>query len=234
MIRFLACSFVGGSEARVEVRGRGLNCLKEREIDDLIFERLSKSDEQRCLTHLLWCGACQERVEEEREFARATRDAATLLEQEQLAAHGATRAVSWRQRLAGWLGTPFSTSWAAVATSACVLVALGIFVPWHRAANSGSEVLLRSERGIATPASVESAAGGHLRLRIDISDVAPLSSYNMALVDPVGRVLETKTVAASGGNLSFPVGQSLERARYWIRLSTPDGQLLREYALQVH
>jgi hypothetical protein len=47
-------------------------------------------------------------------------------------------------------------------------------------------------------------------------------------------VLETKTVAASGGSVSFPVEQSLERARYWIRLSTLDGELLREYALQVH
>ena len=37
MVRFLACSFVGGSEARVEESERGLSCLKEREIDELIF-----------------------------------------------------------------------------------------------------------------------------------------------------------------------------------------------------
>jgi hypothetical protein len=121
-----------------------------------------------------------------------------------------------------------------VAAAACVLVALGIYVPWHGAADGGSEVLLRSERGSATPATVESAAGGHLRLRIDISDVAPISRYRIALVDRAGRILETKTVAASGGSVSFAVEQSLEISRYWIRLSAPDGQLLREYALQVH
>jgi hypothetical protein len=81
---------------------------------------------------------------------------------------------------------------------------------------------------------VESAAGGHLRLRIDISDVTSFSRYGIALVDPAGHVLETRTVAASAGSVSFPVEQSLESARYWVRLSTPDGQLLREYALQVH
>ena len=97
-----------------------------------------------------------------------------------------------------------------MAAAACVLVGLGIYVPWHGAADGGSEVLLRSERGSATPATVESAAGGHLRLRIDISDVASFSRYNIALVDPAGRVLETKTVAASGGSVSFPVEQSLE------------------------
>ena len=234
MVRFLACSLVGGSEARVEESERGLSCLKEREIDELIFGRLSSNDRQRCLTHLLWCGACQERVEEDREFARATRDAALLVERKESAARGAASALSWRQRLAGWLGTPFSTRWAAVAAAACVLVALGIYVPWHGAADGGSEVLLRSERGSATPATVESAAGGHLRLRIDISDVAPISRYRIALVDRAGRILETKTVAASGGSVSFAGEQSLEISRYWIRLSAPDGQLLREYALQVH
>jgi hypothetical protein len=234
MDRFLACSFVGSSEARVEESERGLDCLKEREIDELIFGRLASNDKQRCLTHLLWCGQCQTRVEGEREFARATRDAAMLLEQEELAARGRASAVSWRQHLTAWFGSPFSTRWATVAAAACVLVALGIYGPWHSAANGGSEVLLQSERGNATPATVESAAGGHLRLRIDISDVAPFSRYRIALVDPAGRVLETKTVAASGGSVSFPVEQSLERARYWIRLSTLDGELLREYALQVH
>ena len=234
MVRFLACSFVGGSEARVEESERGLSCLKEREIDELIFGRLSSNDRQRCLTHLLWCGACQERVEEEREFARATRDAALLVEREESGARGAASALSWRRRLAGWLGAPFSIRWAAVAAAACVLVALGIYVPRHGAADGGSEVLLRSERGSAIPATVESAAAGRLRLRIDISDVASFSRYNIALVDPVGRVLETKKVAASGGSVSFPVEHSLESSRYWIRLSAPDGQLLREYALQVH
>jgi hypothetical protein len=225
---------VGGSEARVEESERGLSCLKEREIDELIFGRLSSNDRQRCLTHLLWCGACQERVEEEREFARATRDAALLVERKESAARGAASALNWRQRLAVWLGAPFSTRWAAVAAGACVLVALGIYVPWHGAADGGSEVLLRSERGSATPATVESAAGGRLRLRIDISDVTSFSRYDIALVDPVGRVLETKTVAASGGSVSFPIEQRLESSRYWIRLSTLDGELLREYALQVH
>lgn len=218
----------------MEESERGLDCLKEREIDELIFDRLSSNDKQRCLTHLLWCGACQERVEEEREFARATRDAALLVERKESAARGAASALSWRQRLAGWLGAPFSIRWAAVAAAACVLVALGIYVPRHGAADGGSEVLLRSERGSAIPATVESAAAGRLRLRIDISDVASFSRYNIALVDPVGRVLETKKVAASGGSVSFPVEHSLESSRYWIRLSAPDGQLLREYALQVH
>jgi len=234
MARFLACSLVGCSEARVEDRERGLDCLKEREIDDLVFGRLPGDDEQRCLTHLLWCGQCQERVEEEREFARATRAAAILLDQEKLAAGGASpEAESWRQRLAGWFGGPFSTRWVAVAASACVLVALGIYAPLHRSVDGGAEVILRSERGIATPATLESAAGGRLHLRIDITDVAPFRSYNTALVDSVGRVLETRIVAASGRSVSFPIEHSLAPARYWVRLSTPDGQLLREYALQV-
>ena len=233
MGRNLVCSLVHFSETRRDVRGRGLECLKDRQIDDLIFGRLPRDDEQRCLAHLLWCGECQKRVEEEREFAQATRSAAKSLEQERLAARDGGAAGGWRQRLAEWFGAPFATRWAVVAASACALLVLGITIPWREAGAGGTEVELHSERGVATPATVERAAGGHLRLRIDVSDVAPSSNYSAVLVDAIGHVVEKRTVAAAGGSVSFPVERKLEPARYWIRLSAPDGQLLREYALLV-
>jgi hypothetical protein len=234
MGRVSVCSFISCSEARLEVRERGLECLTDREIEDLVFDRLPHSDEQRCLAHLLWCGPCQERVEEEHEFARATQAAANILEQETFAARNSPAAEErWWQRLAEWLGSPFSTRWTVVAASACVLLALGIYVPLRDAGAGGAEVIVHSERGVATPAIVENSTGGHVRLRIDVSDVAPSSSYNAALVDAVGRVLEKKSLAATGGSVSFLVERDLAPARYWVRLSTPDGQLLREYALLV-
>jgi len=233
MGRILVCSLVHFLETRREVRERGLECLKDRKIDDLIFGRLPRDDEQRCLAHLLWCGECQERVEEEREFAQATRSAAKALEQERLAARDGGAAGGWRQRLAEWFGAPFAARWAVVAASACALLALGIYIPWREAGAGGTEVVLHSERGVATPATVEGAAGGYLRLRIDVSDVAPSGNYSAALVDATGQVLEKKTVAAAGGSVSFLVERDLAPARYWIRLSTADGELLREYALLV-
>ncbi len=233
MGRNLVCSLVHFSETRREVRERGLECLKERQIDDLIFGRLPRDDAQRCLAHLLCCGQCQNRVEEEREFAQATRSAAKSLEQNRLVAHNEGAAGGWWQRLAEWFGSPFAIRWAVVAASACALLVLGIYIPWREAGAGGTEVVLHSERGVATPATVEGAAGGHLRLRIDVSDVAPASNYSATLVDARGDVLEKKTLAAAGGSVSFVVERDLAPARYWIRLSTPDGQLLREYALLV-
>ena len=109
MVRFLACSFFDRSEARVTERQRGSECLKEREIDDLIFGRLRGEDQERCLAHLLWCGECQERVEEEREFAQVTRDAAKLLDQQESAARGVARGRA--EGLGRWISAwPWITS----------------------------------------------------------------------------------------------------------------------------
>jgi hypothetical protein len=210
-----------------------LECLDDREIDDLILGRIPGDDAQRCLAHLLWCGQCQARVEEEREFAIAIRAAANILEKETLATRNGAAVAGWGQRLAEWLGAPFSTRWVVVAASACVMLALGIYAPLRYAGPGAAEVLLHSERGVATPATVEASVSGHLRLLIDVTDVVPSASYSAILVDADGRELEKQTVAPSGGIVSLPVGRSLAPARYWIRLSTPDGPLLREYALLV-
>jgi len=234
MTRFLAFALDTRSEARVEDQKPNQECLTEREIDDLIFGRLPSGVRPRCLAHLIWCGNCQERVEEEREFAQATRKAAMLLERETPVACGAGfEAGWWVQRLAAWVGGSPSSRWTALAASACMLLALGVFWTGHRSVDSRRDVWLRSERGIVAPAPAESPASGHLRLRIDTTDVAPFGSYTVAVVDAAGRELETKAVAVSGGSLSFGVEHALAPGRYWIRLSAPDGRLLREYALQV-
>jgi len=191
---------------------------------------------QRCLAHLLWCGECQERVEEERAFAQATRNAALLLESEQATERDEVPATGcgWGRRISVRLGGPLATRWMTVTASACVLLALGVLVPLRLNTKSGDEVWLRSERGIAATATVESNAGGHLRIRIDTAEVAAFSSYTVAVVDSVGRELETKSVAASAASVGFEVERALAPGRYWVRLSAPNGPLLREYALQVH
>jgi anti-sigma factor RsiW len=237
MVRFLEWPFIYFSEAIVEDRVSGGSCLEEREIENLVRGKLNAEAKRRCQAHLLWCASCQNKVEEEAEFARAIRSAAEELKQEEAEAgkRGKSRAGTLRRTmglLREWFGQPFYKRWAVVAVSAGVLIAIVGLFPLRRG-TEGEDVVLRSERGSVIPASVESAASAHARLRIDVSDVAPYPAYQVAVVDADGRTVEARTESATAGKVVAALHAKLMPGRYWIRLSAPDGRLLREYALRV-
>lgn len=237
MERFLEWPLIYFSEATFEDRVTGRSCLNESEIEDLARGKLSGETERRCLAHLLWCQSCQQKVDEETEFARATRSAAVVLEQK--AAGQPHRAGGMRRvldRVRDWFRdafrAPVRARWAAVALSVCVLITAAVLLPMRHSPES-ELVLLRSERGSALPATVEGSAGANLRLRIDVSDVAPALAYSVTVVDATGVTMETSAVSASGGSANVTLHRRLPPGSYWIRLSTQDGRLLREYALRV-
>jgi anti-sigma factor RsiW len=235
MVRFLEWPLIYFSEATVENRVSGGSCLQEGEIEDLVRGKLSAEAEGRCQSHLLWCQSCQNKVEEEAEFALATRSAAVLLEEKEAeAAKQAEAQAGGLKRvmdsLREWIGPRFPVRWAAVAVSASVLIAMAGLLPLRRGLETG-EIVLRSERGSALPVAVESAASANARLRIDVSDVVPYPAFNVAVADAEGRIVETSTTSAKAGSVSVILHAKLTPGRYWIRLSAPDGRLLREYAL---
>jgi hypothetical protein len=235
MVRYLEWPFIYFSEAIVEDRLSGGNCLHEREIEDFVRGKLSSDAELRCRTHLLWCQSCQSKVEEEAEFAKATRNAAVLLrEQEAQTARQNEAQPGVLQRamisLREWFSPRFPMHWAVVAVSAVVLVTMAGLLPLRRGLET-QEVVLHSERGSALPVAIKRAGSANVRLRIDVSDVVPYPAFKVAVVDAEGRTVETSTARAKAGNLSVALHARLAPGRYWIRLSAPDGRLLREYAL---
>jgi hypothetical protein len=234
MVRFLEWPFIYFSEAIVEDRVPGGSCLHEREIENLVRGKLSAEAERHCQAHLLWCQSCQNKVEEEAEFVRATRSAAVLLKEREAEAAKRNEAQAGAlQRVMGslqnWFSPHFTARWAAVAVSVGVLITMAGLLPLRRGLET-EEVVLRSERGSALPVTVQSAAA-NVRLRIDVSDVEPYPAFKMALVDAGGRTVETRTTSAKAGSVSVALHAKLTPGRYWLRLSAPDGRLLREYAL---
>lgn len=237
MVRFLEWPFIYFSEASVEDRVSGGSCLEEREIENLVRGKLSAEAARRCQAHLLWCASCQNRVEEEAEFARATRSAAEELTQQETEAAQRGKSRSGRLHramglLREWFDPPFHKRWAVVAVSAGVLLAVVGLFPLRRG-TAVEDVVLRSERGSTIPATVESAASADARLRIDVSDVDPYPAYRVAVVDAEGRTVEARTGSAAAGSVIAAMHAKLTPGRYWVRLSAPDGRLLREYALSV-
>lgn len=239
MVRFLEWPYIFFSEATVEDRVPGTSCLNESEIEDLARGKLTQENEQRCLAHLLWCEPCQVNVNEEVEFAQAIRTAARVVEEQLTADAPQARQTSWIRvsygRFRDWTrdlsGARFPTRWTAVGLSACALIVMAVLVPLRRV--SDDVVVLRSERGSAVAAIAESDTGANLRLRIDVSDVVPYPAYKVAVIDSVGQTIETSDVSPTVGNASVTLRHRLAPGRYWIRLSAPDGHLLREYALRV-
>jgi hypothetical protein len=237
MVRFMEWPFSYFSEATVEDRDTGVSCLQEREIESFVRGKSSADAERRCHAHLLWCQICQNKVEEEAEFARATRSAAILLTQKEAeAAKQSTSGPGWTKRvmksLREWFGPRITMRWAAVAVTAGVLISIAGLLPLQRGVES-EDVVLRSERGSAVPVAVESGASANARLRIDVADVVPYPAYKVALVDAGGRTVQSMTTAATSGSVIVALSGKLTPARYWVRLSAPDGRLLREYALRV-
>ncbi len=236
MVRFFEWPWIYFSEATVEDRKSGINCLKESEIEDLVRGKLSEDAERRCLVHLLWCQSCQHQVNEEDEFARATRSAAVLLQRKEKAAAERRPRAGRLGRVFDWIsnafGAPLHARWAAAALSVCALTFVAFMLPLWRVSEV-NEVLLRSERGSTAPATAESVVGGHLRLRIDVADVVPYASYSVTVVDAVGETLETISVNPAAGSANVTLQRQLPPGSYWVRLAAPDGRLLREYALRI-
>jgi methionine-rich copper-binding protein CopC len=235
MVRFLNSPVLYFSEAIVKDRVSGGSCLHEREIEDLVRGTSSAAAERRCRAHLLWCLPCQNRVEEEAEFAQATRSAAVLLQEQEAEAATPSKAEAGAfqrvmDQLRKWFSPRFPMRWAAVAVSAGVLITMAGLLPLQQSSVAG-EVVLRSERGSALPVALDSAASANVRLRIDVSDVVPYPAFNLAVVDANGRTVETTTTSAKAGSVRVALHRKLTPGRYWVRLSAPDGRLLREYAL---
>jgi hypothetical protein len=209
--------------------------LKEREIEDFVRKKLSVEVEERCLAHLLWCGDCQDKVVEEAEFAAATRQALARLERDVPGYETARSGFGWGRQLAQlWQALPVPRRWGWAAVPVCLTLGAALLVPpQNYSTGTYSEAVLRSERGSVTTATVDGAAGAHLRLRIDLSDVPVLAGYRVTIVDATGRTVESRAVRAEAGAITLEAQRQLTPERYWVRLSAQDGHLLREYALRV-
>jgi hypothetical protein len=206
--------------------------LTEFEVDGFALRRLSTGALDGCLGHLLWCKGCQDKVNEELEFAQASREAALLLAND--SSFRSRRWPKWLdsaiKRWSGWLNWPSGYRWMPVAMAACLAIGFAILRPM--ASPRGEvEVALRSERG-TPPAAIHGAAGARVRLRIDVRDVVTAPRYRVALVNENGAQLESAVVAPKEGELVERLQHALPAGSYWVRLSLEDGQLLREYPLR--
>ena len=68
-------------------------------------------------------------------------------------------------------------------------------------------------------------------LQPDLTGLAARSSYRLEIVDQTGHALRQATLVPAQAGVSVP---GLDAGQYFVRVYLPEGELLREYGLQIH
>jgi hypothetical protein len=183
-------------------------------LEEYAFNRLSESEVESLEEHVLICSICQDRLRAVDQYILLMKKAAAQL---QAPAQVRTR----RATFALWM-------WAGAAAA---VITAGMLLT-RPAAPSGRTmgVELASFRGGAEVA--HAMAGRPLDLAIDLSDLSPAVAYRVQVVNAAGSEEWSGRVTASGAKIVAHLAQPLRRGQHWVRVSSADGQLLREFGLR--
>ena len=186
----------------------------EGELERYSLGDLAGEDCARLEEHLLTCETCRQRLQEQDLIASAMSSAASQWRAGHLP----------RQEKAGWhLSRP------VLALAAVLVVALGaLWLMRPRVEHLAPAVIeLSTTRG--TVSAAQAPAQTPLHLRPDLQGLSVFPRYGLEVVDRIGsQVFRSQTTPDAGAAVP-PLGAGT----YFVRLYSPAGELLREYALEV-
>jgi hypothetical protein len=187
--------------------------LDENVVEGYSMQSLSEDVTAEVEQHLLFCESCRDRVLEADAYTLALKRATKRLPAEPARAR-------WSFRFL---------------VPAFALAALLITVAAVRFATQGSDrppvpVPLFAMRG--TDNTAHGPAHRALLLEPDLQGLPASPTYRIQVVDAVGAPVWQGTLAAESQPPSSVIPAQL-RGVYFVRVSLPSGQLLREYALEV-
>ncbi len=185
----------------------------DRHIDETTLEKyvmgaLSGSATAEVEQHLLVCESCRQRVTETDDYVRAMRTAV------ETAAGGAPESAWW-----------WGFRWLVPAVAFAALTVFVVERLGPRTSSSPAPVALEAMRGSE---AAQAPAGRPLQLQPDLRGLPPSTRYRLELVTASGAMVWRGEFQAP---LAMAPGQAA--GDYFVRLSLPDGTLLREYALAI-
>lgn len=199
--------------------------LDDEEIESYSGGKATKAQEEAWEEHLLLCETCRDRLEFSETFANAMEAAAAL----QVRDPRGIREPGWNlNRL-----FPAFPVFAALAAAALIVAAwfgLGKFRPGAFPGNSTPAVVtLYSVRGSEV---VSAPAGRPITLHLDLTALPQTPKYRLEVVDAAGNSAweEEVKVSSQFATASVPAQKP---GSYFVRLYSPAGELLREYALAI-
>ena len=195
-------------------------------LDDVDLEQYSmgKLPEVRLVSfeeHLLACESCQDRLLETEAFVNAVRSVSPKLRAECPPPR--------RDRFIGQRST-----WAAAFAMGVFLLVLGrIWLAAPRAPGDFAAVVLHSSRGIEGLSVAKAPAEKPLALTIDLTELPALPSYQLEIVNSVGKPVWQAAAGTSEDKIAQRLTNGLKTGQYYVRLYAPGGKLLREFGLRI-
>lgn len=223
-----------GAHGGLMHRRSNTSCLTDQEVEEFIFNRLSGVTREVIEEHLLVCGKCLSRVEEEEEYIQSAKVAAREMESEDFerAFSGEGNEGGWRgwwKRVMPWFGPGRQRIWA-LALASVAIAGSGILFHYNAGREGPQDVELTLVRG-ASLAS-EAKAEAPLRLVMGVEDLGG-GSYRLEMANSLGGVVATGVGQASGGRLEWKLGKGFRAGHYWVRVKASQGELLREFGLNL-
>ena len=177
--------------------------------------------------HLLACAGCQDRLLEMESFVNAVRSVSPKL-REAKPPFGAATVREWLLQFVKWPRVAVVVAFAA--TVAVLLLALPRgAAPPERAQMAA--LTLQASRGMA--AAAQAPAGTALSLTVDLTELTAFASYKLAIVGSTGAAVWESEAFPEDHKLTVPMTKGLSAGQYYVRLSAPGGELLREFSLAV-
>jgi hypothetical protein len=200
----------------------------EEVLESYSMGRLSESEVDSLVEHIIVCDVCQDKLHEVDDFIKAFRAAAPSVETAESKPQS-----SWFQRFAeAWRG---SGMWRPLpVTGALVTAALAVVMLAPRQAEvTGARTLdLHAVRSVdgAQASTTES-----LTLNLDIQGLPPQGSYHVMIANAAGETVWRGQASPAAAILTISPGALRASGPYWVRVQRDDsnGSLLREYALEV-
>jgi hypothetical protein len=184
----------------------------DRHLSDEIIESyslggLSEEDLARTEEHLLICEHCRRRTEESDEWVAAMAAAARRIDRQPIGR-------SW---------FTFFPRLVPVLAGLILATVIGI-VGMRPGANPAATIMLTATRGPRV--EIKAPARTSLTLRPDLTSLPPEKAYKMEVVDSEGASVWLGTYPGAAV-------KGLAPGLYFVRVSSPRGELYREYGLQV-
>ena len=187
--------------------------MDTEELERISLGQASAEETEAFEEHLLLCPACQQRFEETESYTHAIRAAAAELQVDRAAGRS-------------WWSMP-----RLVPALACMaLLAIGIVSVTRFSANTPPPlaVSLTATRGSVPGGTVP--AGREMELAPDLSGIATPGPYRLEIVDARGDVAWKGVFDGAAGRVAVP---ALHVGTHFVRIYSAQGELLREYGLNV-
>jgi len=201
----------------------------EEKLEAYVMNTLAEKELACVEEHLLFCGSCQDQVEELERYTKAMQSAALRIREEKSAM---PLFPSVWDRFRGWVPAPLPVFSGALAMLALIVV-FGLRSGFYQEDKPGPavDVELQATRG-AAPNIAES--GHALHLRLDSRGVEENPAWKIEIVDEHGSKIWTGTGTWSDTWIQASVEKSFRPGSYFVRLLKEHEDVIREYHLVIN